>query len=294
MTRKLLVIGAGGRLGKAVARVAAASGWQVIGLDRTALDLASAHAIERQLNGIDFDAAINTAALTNVDYCERHPAEAQTVNATAPQLIALLCARRNARFAHVSTDYVFAGNEPGLRFEDDPTEPLSHYGVSKLAGERAVLNADASHLVVRVSWVFGPERPSFIDFILSEARTKDRAKAIGDKWSLPGYAADLADGILALLEPNIPGGIVHLCNSGSPCSWQEYGQFAVDCAAKHGIALKTSTVEFQSLASMEQFIARRPIHTALATSKFTRLTGRTPRSWHDAVDDFVRTHIAPP
>ncbi len=293
MTRKLLVIGAGGRLGKAVVRTATASGWQVTSLDRAALDLASDQETERVLTAVEFDAAINTAALTNVDYCERHPQEAHAINATAPQLIARLCVKKNARLAHISTDYVFAGDEPGLRHEEEPTHPISHYGASKLAGEKAVLNADASHLVIRVSWVFGPERPSFIDFILNEARTKEQARAIGDKWSLPGYTADLAQGILHLLEPGLPGGIVHLCNPGPPCSWQEFGQHAVDCAARHGVALKTKRVEFQSLASMEQFVARRPIHTALATTTFTSLTGRTLRPWHDAVEDFVRTHVAP-
>lgn len=285
--RRVVVTGAGGRLGRAVVR-ASPPGWTVAPYDRNALDLADRDAMEKVLGGQEFDVLINTAALTNVDYCEQHPAEAHKINEEGPRCLAELCERAGARMVHIGTDYVFAGDEPGLRTEHEPAQPISHYGTSKLAGERAVLCVSERHLIVRVSWVFGPDRPSFIDFILNEARTKDRAAAIGDKWSLPGYALDLAAHLFELLGVDGACGVVHLCNTGPACSWQEYGQYALDCAVQHGIPLKTRTVEFQALASMDRFVARRPIHTGLATGKFAQLTGVTPRHWHEAVGDYVR------
>ena len=188
---KIAILGAGGRLGAALAREWSVAD-EVLPFARADLDLAQPGEIERVLAPYEFDALVNCAALTNVDYCETHEAEAMRINAEAAGEIGALCARKGARCLHIGTDYVFDGELRRPYTEEDAPRAISIYGESKLRGETALLNASAGHLVVRVSWVFGPDRPSFIDGILKKALESDHAEAIGDKWSTPSYTLDLA------------------------------------------------------------------------------------------------------
>lgn len=289
-TRKIVIVGAGGRLGAALWREYSGAG-EVIALTRQQLDLANAPKVRETLDALEFDFLINCAAQTNVDRCETHPDEAFELNAEAPRLLAEICSAKDAKLVHISTDYVFDGARSEPYTEEDLAEPISVYGASKLAGEKRVLEVSERHLVVRVSWVFGPDRPSFIDWAMQQAREHDRLEAIGDKFSSPSYTVDLAE-MLSRLIASEAVGVVHATNAGS-CSWQEYGQWAIECCVAEGVAMKTTEVRPVPLASMERFIARRPPHTILSTAKYTQLTGHKPRHWKDAVADFVRSKFGP-
>jgi len=282
----LVILGSGGRLGAALARGYAAE-TRVIGFNHSQLDLASAEAIRCALGGLEFDALINCAALTNVDYCETHPEEAFAVNARAVREIAEICARKRARCIHISTDYVFDGTKREPYTESDAARPLSIYGASKRQGEIELLDVCADHLAARVSWVFGPDRPSFVDQILKRALETDQLQAIGDKWSTPTYTVDLVNWLRPLLWENPVGGLMHLTQSGA-CTWQEYGQYALDCAAQSGRPLKGRTVAFQALRDLKAFVAERPIYTVLNTQRLTTATGIVPRPWQEAVAEYVR------
>ena len=251
------------------------------------------HTLKRKkiLAALDFDVLINAAAMTGVDQCETEPEAAHAVNAEAPATLAALCAAKGAKMVHISTDYVFDGVAPGLRQEDEATNPLGAYGKSKRAGELAVLGASPNNLVVRTSWVFGPDRPSFPDRILGMASDQDEVRAIADKWSSPCYSEDFAVWMRAVLADPSIAGVLHLCNSG-PCSWQEYGQAVLDLAAGLGVPLRTTRVLPMSLTEMECFTAARPVHTALGTSRFTDLTGLIPRPWREALSEFLHRKFA--
>ncbi len=284
----VVILGSGGRLGAALAKSCAAE-TRVIGFNHAQLDLACPDALERALEGVAFDALVNCAALTNVDYCETHPEEAFAVNAIAVRRIADFCAVRHARCIHISTDYVFDGEKETPYTEEDAPNPISVYGNSKLHGERELLSVSGDFLAARVSWVFGPERPSFVDQIVRRALETDQLQAIGDKWSTPTYTGDLVEWLKLLLWKFPAGGVIHLAQTGL-CTWQEYGQYALDCAAEAGLPLKGRTVAFQKMADLKAFVARRPVHTAMDTRKFAALTGVTPRPWQAAVADYVRSH----
>jgi len=291
MNRQLavIVIGAGGRLGQALVRSYVAR-YAVTGYTHSQLDLARLNDLEVILSARPYDVLINAAALTNVDYCEDHRAEAMRLNAEAPALMARICRERSARFIHVSTDYVFDGQKHTPYTEDDSANPISIYGESKREGERQVLETNPSALVLRVSWVFGPDRSSFVDAILERARHQDQVSAVADKFSTPTYTQDIAVLLQPLLEGQMPGGILHLANRGA-CSWQEYAQWALDCCHRHGIALKATRVDPVTLSEMTNFVARRPIYTVLGTEKYERLAGKSPRDWHDEVEEYVRIHF---
>ena len=292
MSRKpiVTVIGAGGRLGRALLR-SYIERYAATGFTRAQLDLAQLDELHRALNEQPFDILINAAALTNVDYCETHRTEAIRLNAEAPRVMAKLCRERGADFIHFSTDYVFDGRKREPYTEEDLADPISVYGESKLEGEKQILEVNPAAQVVRVSWVFGPDRPSFVDAILKKARDQDQVSAVADKFSTPTYTEEIATLLEPFLEEKVPGGILHLANQGA-CSWQEYAQWAVDCCRRFGVPMKATTVQPILLNEMTNFVARRPIYTVLGTKKYQRLTGRSPRDWHDAVEEYVRTCFA--
>lgn len=289
---KIVVVGSGGRLGAALARRYRESGEEIFGFNHAALDLADDAALRSTLEPLGFEMLINCAALTNVDYCEAHAAEAHRLNAEAVRTIAEICARKKARCVHISTDYVFDGEKGSAYVEEDAARPLSVYAASKRAGEVALLAVSEEHLVVRVSWVFGPDRPSFVDGILNKALTSAESAAIADKQAVPTFTLDAAELLRPFLGEIRVGGILHLCHAGG-CSWQEYGQFALDCARRAGAPLQAEVVAPLKMAEMKAFIARRPANTVMSTAWLTALSGQQPRSWQEAVEDYVVNHWLP-
>ncbi len=283
---KLVIVGAGGRLGTALAREYREK-FSVIGFDHAQLDLANADELREKLCTIDFDLLINAAAFTNVDLCEKERDQAFRINADAPHVLAEICRDKNAKLIHFSTDYIFDGGKREPYIENDPANPISVYGESKRAGEKFVLQTHDRHLVVRVSWVFGPDRPSFIDGMIKRARENEQIDAIADKFSTPTYTHDIAQMLPQFFEVDVEGGILHFANAGE-CSWQEYAQWALDCCATEGIALKAKIVDALKLADMKNWSARRPVYSVLSTAKYSVLTDVSSRAWRDAVADYIR------
>lgn len=293
MQRKITVIGSGGRLGAALVR-AYRKKFEVIGFNRAGLDLANPNVIHRALDDLKFDILINAAAFTNVDLCETEKDQAFAVNADAPRVLAEICREKKAKLIHISTDYVFDGHKRQPYVEDDAANPISAYGESKRAGEKFVLQTSDRHLVVRVSWVFGPERPSFVDAMIKRARDEEKIEAIGDKWSTPTYTDDIAEMLPRVFD--VDAGTLHLANSGQ-CTWQEYAQYAIDCCREAGVPLKAKTVGSLKLADMTRlrqgsggqaaWVAQRPVYTVLSSAKYQALTGIQPRSWREAVADYI-------
>lgn len=275
--------------------------FDVVGFNHAQLDLADEKQIRDKIDNLDFDVLINAAAFTNVDLCEKERDQAFRINAEAPKTLAGICRDKKAKLIHFSTDYVFDGEKREPYEESDLANPVSVYGESKRLGEIEVLDLSEKNLVVRVSWVFGPDRPSFVDAIIKRARENEHIDAIADKFATPTYTFDIAQ----MLESVVAGvadpgagangsgysGIWHFANAGE-CSWQEYGQFALDCCRSLGLPLKAKAVAPLKLADMKNFAARRPVYSVLSTAKFFSITGTAPRNWRDAVADYLRSHVS--
>ena len=297
---KIVIVGSGGRLGAALMSEYRDK-FEVAGFNHAQLDLSRLDAVREKLRSTNFDVLINAAAFTNVDLCETHRDQAFLINAEAPGVLAEICRDKNAKLIHFSTDYVFDGEKREPYTEGDDARPISVYGESKLKGENNVLAAASvgeadsfpgtkrtpQPLIVRVSWVFGPDRPSFVDAMIKRAREEKQIDAIADKFSTPTYTRDIAKMLPRFFGLDIQGGILHFANAGE-CSWQEYAQWALDCCQGFGIALKTTTVGALKLSDMQNWVARRPVYSVLSTAKYGALTGRSPRAWRDAVADYIR------
>ena len=282
---KIVIVGAGGRLGAALMREYQGK-YEVSGFSRAELDLANLDDVRKKLSAINFDVLINAAAFTNVDACESERDLAFLINGKAPGVLAEICNAKDGKLIHFSTDYVFDGEKRAPYTEKDQANPISYYGESKLAGERNVLAAENGHVVVRVSWVFGPDRPSFIDAMIQRAQRDEKIDAIADKFSTPTYTHDLAQMLPRFFDRGAEAGILHFANAGK-CSWQEYAQWALDCCRDAGIPLKAENVGPLRLAEMKNWVARRPIHSVLSNAKYTELTGAAPRAWREAVSDYI-------
>jgi len=282
---KIVILGVGGRLGAALLREYRDK-FDVAGFNHRQLNLSDLAAVREKLRNTRFDILINAAGFTKVDLCETQPDRAFLINAEAPRVVAEICDEKNARLIHFSTDYVFGGERREPYTEEDQASPISVYGESKLAGENNVLAAKSQNLVVRVSWVFGPDRPSFIDAMIQQAQENDEVDAVADKFSTPTYTLDIAAMLPQFFDANVEGGILHFANAGQ-CSWREYAQWAVDFCHNGGLPLKSKTIGERKLRDMTNWIARRPVYSVLSSAKYTKLTGISPRTWREAVSDYI-------
>jgi dTDP-4-dehydrorhamnose reductase len=281
---RIAVTGTTGRVGAALARHLSAH-HQIIALPRRVLDLADPQSIATTLETLKCDVFVNPAGLTSLELCEDDPALAMRINAEAPAEIAKWAAIRGIPVFHFSTDYVFGGEIPSLRSETDATVPVNVYGRSKLAGENAIL-ANPNNTVVRVSWVFGPERASFIDQVFDAALAGRPLAAVADKFSLPVFTQDLAGWAECLIEHQATG-VFHACNSGKPVSWHDMATAVVEEMVATGVISEIPPLQNQTLREMTSFRAERPRFTAMSTRRLAGILGQPPRPWQEALAEYI-------
>lgn len=282
---RIAVTGTTGRVGAALARHFSTH-HEVIPLPRRICDLADPSSLSAALDRLDCDVFVNPAAITSLEVCEDDPALATRVNAEAPAEIATWAATRSVRVYHISTDYVFDGRTEGLRKESDPTHPVNHYGRSKLTGEQAVMK-HPGNCVVRVSWVFGPERASFIDQVFDAALAGKPLAAVADKFSLPVSTTDLTKWMESLVAQKATG-IFHACNSGEPATWHDMASAVVEEMLACGLLSERPEIQKQTLAEITFFRAVRPRFTAMDTRRLTDTIGLKLNLWREALAGHIR------
>jgi dTDP-4-dehydrorhamnose reductase len=255
----VLVLGAGGLLGRAMLEACAEAGREAVGLPRAACDIAAPGAVARALAESGATFCVNAAAATDVDRCEGDPAWGWRVNALGPRLVARACRGAGARCVHVSTDYVFDGDKGAPYDESDAPTPLSAYARSKLEGERAVLSEQPEALVLRTAWLFGPGGHNFVSQMPRLLRERGRVDAVCDQWSSPTAAADLAAWIVANAG-RAAGGVYHTVNGGA-LSYADVARVIADA-----LGLDPATCVGEVSAATLTRAARRPRTTALISA----------------------------
>lgn len=213
----LLLIGAGGQLGRALR--AALRVHHVVAWNAKELDITNLEAVRTGVESIRPDLVINAAAYTDVDGAESHPIEAYRVNALGPRNLALVTGKAGIPLLHVSTDYVFDGQALRPYHEFDRPRPLSVYGASKLAGEDAVRTLNPRHFVVRTAWLYHVQGKNFPNTLRGLADRQD-IRVVSDQYGSPTYAPHLAEAIARLIETQAYG-TFHLAGSGG-ASWFEF------------------------------------------------------------------------
>lgn len=249
-------------------------------LGRDQLDVTRPHEVEAALRWFAPDAVIHAAAFTDVDRCEQEPELARQVNAEATARLARACARRGVPLVYVSTDYVFSGRRWAPYRCDDPPDPLSVYGWTKLEGEKAVREAGGPFAVVRTAWVYSTRGRNFPLALLDAAAQGRPLSVVTDQVGSPTYARDLARALMKLLALGLhtSGRIFHVVNEGA-CSRYE---MAVRLLALAGWAVRVEPVPTRRYPRP----APRPPYSALDTYE-TRCVGIRLRDWRQALAAFV-------
>ncbi len=264
-----------------LAETARERGHEAIALPHAEWDIADPSATRRMLEAHRPDALVNCAAFTEVDACETRADHAMRVNGEGPGVLARACVEAAVPLLHLSTDFVFDGTAKAPSPVDARAKPLSAYGLSKLAGERAVASAGGAWLLLRTAWVYGPWGRNFVTTILKLAREQGSLSVVRDQVGAPTYTADLADAILRLLEVRARG-IVHFTN-GWQCSWHAFAKEILRLAGLEAPVQAVSSFEFPRPA-------RRPAYSVLALERYRTLTRHTPRPWPEALAEFMARH----
>ena len=280
--KRALITGAGGLLGRHMTDRLTRSGWQVVPLTRQQLDIADEDAVRSCLDAARPDVVINCAATGDVDRCEREPAWAYAVNEAGPRHLARHARAAGADIVHISTEYVFDGDQEGFYTQEDEARPLSVYGQSKLAGEQAVREEAESHFILRTSWLFGVGGKNFGSRVLDYARAGAPLKGVTDQTSIATYAPDMAARIEEILARGAHG-LYQVTNTGV-MSWYEFALLALELAG-----MKDVQIEPCKRADLRQ-LAPRPQNSAMRCLLSESLGLAPLRHWREATVEFVREY----
>ena len=270
----ILLIGAGGQVGRELARTLAPLG-EVIAFDRQALDLAHVDAIRAAIRAIRPDLIVNAAAFTAVDQAEAEPDLAMAINGLAPGVMAEEARRLGALLVHYSTDYVFDGAKANPYTEDDVPKPLNAYGRSKLAGEQAIQGSGCRHLIFRTSWVYGLHGKNFLRTIARLAQEREELSIVADQIGAPTWSRMIGEATALALRGDPATGLYHMSSAGST-SWHGFARAILDAQGWRGRLIPIPTRDYP-------LPAQRPLNSTLCNDKLTTDFGLRLPDWRESL-----------
>ncbi|MEO4045278.1 dTDP-4-dehydrorhamnose reductase [Hoeflea sp. CAU 1731] len=288
---KVLVTGQTGQLASSLKeRLQSEADIEAVFTGRPALDLERPDTIAPVVRDAAPDVVINAAAWTAVDAAEDEFERAMTANARAPEALAQACGDIGARLIHMSTDYVFDGNKAGAYTEDDPVNPQSVYGRSKLEGEIGVRRAlPDHHIILRTAWVYSPFGRNFLKTMLALAENRDEVSVVDDQIGTPTSALDIAEAIAAILaawreRPGAGLGRTYNCAGSGEASWAEFARhiFAASAAAG-GPTARVKGIPTSAYPTK----ATRPKNSRLVCENLEREFGVAMPDWRVSTEETV-------
>lgn len=283
---RILVTGVPGQVGTELLRRPRPASLEVRGFTIDELDITDAEAVAAAVRG--FDLVVNAAAYTAVDQAESDQEAAYAVNARAPGHLASACASAAIPIIHISTEYVFDGTKEGPWQEDDPVSPLSVYGASKEAGERAVRAAHDDHVILRTSWLYAAHGHNFARTMLRLGRERKSLRVVDDQVGAPTAAGDVAAAILViagrlLAERGGLFGTYHYAAEGQT-TWRGFADAIFACAEpRWGWRPSVEPIRTQDFPTA----AARPANSVLACERITRVFDPPRRPWRAALEDVM-------
>lgn len=280
--KKILVTGANGQLGQCLQKISSQfEEFEFIFTDSETLDITNKEEVNDFFwqNAPDF--CINAAAYTAVDLAETDIEKAFLVNADGTENLAEACAENNAQFIHVSTDYVFDGENNLAYTEEDFTNPLGVYGASKLAGDELALEVNPCSVILRTSWVYSEFGKNFVKTMLNLFATKEELNIVADQFGQPTNANDLAEAIMKIIKSEkITPGIFNFSNLGR-ISWFD---FAEKIAELSDAKIKLNAIE----TSQYPTPAKRPKNSVLDLDKISKTYAVPLKPWEESLEDCVQ------
>ena len=279
---KIIITGANGMLGQDMVLCCKQNGWAVKAFGSNELDIRNPQQIAEKLDAhTEADFLINCSGFTRVDDAETNSKNAFEVNAVGPFHLAAWCLENTVPMVHFSTDYVFDGTKESPYVEDDATNPISKYGLSKLGGENAVRTVLKQFYLFRVQWLYGEHGHHFISTIRALAEQKPELSIVNDQWGAPTSTEEVARMTILFLEKRPAFGTYHLCASGET-TWYDYAKLIVETDNAF-CSIKPQSTESYTRP------AKRPKNGRLNTDKLKRL-GITPKRWDDVAKAYLLKH----
>jgi dTDP-4-dehydrorhamnose reductase len=289
---RAMILGCNGQVGWELARTFPPD-WTILPIDRTQLDLAHPGSVGEAVRVRRPDVIINAAAYTAVDRAESEPDLAHRINAESVAVLADEARKLGAAIVHFSTDYVFAGTGDRPYRPDDPPDPQSVYGRTKLAGERAVVNSGAAFLILRTCWVYALRGRNFLLAMLKQAQTKPEVRVVNDQTGSPTWARVLAQATAHIVTGNLAGdarqrhfcgreGVYHLACGGST-TWFEFARAIFSEARLPNGGPRVIPVSSAEFAAK----ARRPAYSTLDCTRTTEVFGVHMPDWRAALQQAI-------
>ena len=290
---RILITGGDGQLGCELRKIlamgtaeigeipSAYEGAQIVSADVGELDITDDDQVMQFVCDGGYDLIVNCAAFTDVDGCEANRDLAQRVNAWGPRNLARAAKASGAKLVQVSTDYVFAGDDPRPRREDDQTGPVSVYGHTKLQGERNVLLTCDRTFVVRTAWLYGYEGANFVKTMMRLGASRESVTVVNDQLGNPTHANDLAYEILCIAATD-GYGVYHCTNEGT-CSWADFAEQVMQHAHLRCRVIPCTSDEYRQ---MNPTSAKRPAYSSLENAHLTSTIGNDMRPWKNALASY--------
>ena len=273
---KLLVTGAGGMLGQALVPCLKARGHEVTALPKEELDVTNFPQVQKVLAKAKPELILHCGAYTKVDQAESEPALAFHINGYGTENLAVACNALNIPMLYVSSDYVFDGEQRDPYNTWDATRPLSIYGKSKLAGEKAVMRHLQRFYIVRTSWLYGPHGKNFVETILSMAEQKKPLRVVSDQHGTPTCTLSLSELIADLIETNRYG-IYHAADEGVT-NWYEFAKAIVANYKIDVVPIETKDMPRP---------ATRPKYSVLDKTTLLSTIGRESIPWRESLQTYL-------
>ncbi|WP_318519180.1 dTDP-4-dehydrorhamnose reductase [Photobacterium leiognathi] len=289
---KVLITGSNGQVGSClVKQLQTCTNTEILAVDRTELDITSKSDVIEIVGAFRPNIIINAAAHTAVDKAESEIDLSYAINRDGPLYLAQAAEYIGAALLHISTDYVFDGDKEGIYSETNIVNPKSVYGTTKLAGEKAVIEACSRTIILRTAWVFGEEGNNFVKTMLQLAQQRDELSIVADQFGGPTYAGDIAAALIVIAKAiNIQGesfdsvkyGIYHF--SGLPhTSWCGFAQTIFDKALEQSVLKKAPLVKAITTSDYPT-PAKRPANSKLDTQKISETFGIKASDWQRALN----------
>lgn len=286
VTGRILLTGASGQVGGELLQTLTGFG-EVVAPGRSEMDLADMDSVRAAVRSVRPRWIVNPAAYTAVDKAESEPELAYAINRDAVRVMGDEAERIGAGVIHFSTDYVFDGGGTEPYFETDATGPVSVYGASKLAGEVALAESGAAHMIFRTSWVYGATGKNFLLTILRLAREREVLRVVGDQHGAPTWSRDLARLTAAVMSKvgiedlKELGGIYHAAGAGET-TWFGFAAAAVRLLQERQSGVKLAGIEAISTAEYPT-AAKRPANSRLHCGKLAAQLGWRMMDWQESL-----------
>lgn len=285
--KRILVTGCNGQLGRAIRKEYQKEAVEFIGTDVTedggavALDITDLQQVLTLTEQTQPDVMINCAAHTGVDACQEQWDLAYRINALGARNMAIAASKVGAKLMHISTDYVFSGEQNTPYTEFDPVGPTGAYGKTKLEGERFVAQFSSRYFILRTAWLYG-EGKNFVGTMLRLAQDRELVTVVDDQYGTPTSASQLAK-VIHFLEPTEHYGIYHATCQGS-CSWAEFAEEIFRLAAKETKVKHVTTKEYAQICPTT---APRPAYSVLDNYMLRLIGGYEMADWKDAIAEYM-------